>query len=85
MIGKFGENCGNNCSGNCEGGAIMCRHTDGLCLNGCQIGWNGTNCFSGKKTILYIYIIYIYGGNLYYIWGYISHFYSFLIKARHKI
>lgn len=45
--GKFGQNCRESC-GNCvQNGA--CHHVNGSCLNGCDAGYEGTNCTQGKS------------------------------------
>jgi hypothetical protein len=46
--GYYGDKCANQCNTHCKEGDTICRHTDGVCLNGCQAGWNGTKCDSSK-------------------------------------
>jgi hypothetical protein len=39
--GYFGDYCANQYNTHCKEGDIICRHTDGECLNGCKAEWNG--------------------------------------------
>lgn len=44
---KFGQNCSNTC-GHCLGNE-QCYPVNGSCLNGCILGYHGTNCTQGKR------------------------------------
>lgn len=39
---KYGENCSNSC-GNCRG-SEQCHHINGICINGCDIGYQVPKC-----------------------------------------
>ena len=45
--GYFGDMCTQKCSKNCNQAGI-CNKTTGFCLDGCQAGWMGDFCDSGK-------------------------------------
>ena len=45
--GEFGQNCTESC-GNCVQNEA-CHHVNGSCLNGCDAGYEGTNCTQGKS------------------------------------
>lgn len=41
--GKFGLNCNLPC-GHCLNNVVECHYIDGTCLNGCDSGYQGSNC-----------------------------------------
>ena len=42
--GSFGKNCIETCGSNC----ISCNAVNGVCDQGCSLGWKGTFCEHGK-------------------------------------
>lgn len=53
--GTFGQDCLESC-GRCVG-EKQCHHTNGTCLNGCNVGYQGLNCTEGN---LYLNLILIH-------------------------
>lgn len=49
-VGYYGLQCKSNCIGNCKD-STTCNHISGLCDNGCDYGWTGTNCNKGLIII----------------------------------
>lgn len=43
--GSYGVNCNGTC-GHCRN-SYECFHIDGLCMNGCEVGFSGSMCKSG--------------------------------------
>lgn len=43
--GSYGVNCNETC-GHCRN-SYECFHIDGLCMNGCEVGYSGSMCKSG--------------------------------------
>lgn len=52
--GKYGKNCSISC-GNCLE-SEQCNHINGICMNGCDSGYQGFLCIEGKVVILYRHI-----------------------------
>lgn len=48
--GYYGNGCGHLCNGYCMSNGI-CNHVDGVCLDGCQVGYIGKYCNICKKMI----------------------------------
>lgn len=48
--GYYGLHCKSKCVGHCKD-IVACNHTSGLCDNGCDDGWTGTNCNKGYQNI----------------------------------
>ena len=46
-VGSYGFNCNNSC-GNCLDNTT-CEKIKGKCLNGCEPGWRGDVCLTGKN------------------------------------
>lgn len=45
--GWYGINCSQQCVGHCRDGTT-CNYLTGLCDRGCEAGWRGTRCDTGK-------------------------------------
>lgn len=48
LPGQFGMGCRERCSGYCLNNE-PCEHVSGVCSNGCQNGFIGTNCNNCKE------------------------------------
>lgn len=60
---KYGENCSKSC-GNCRG-SEQCHHINGICINGCDIGYQLPKCIdSGYIVSRNIYCVIDYAVNL---------------------
>ncbi|GFO48342.1 multiple epidermal growth factor-like domains 6 [Plakobranchus ocellatus] len=53
---KYGSGCAETCSMNCSGSDKSCRHTDGLCVNGCEAGYKEPLCKDRMLMQLMFYI-----------------------------
>ena len=49
--GKYGYRCNDTC-GQCRDKG-MCFHTNGSCLSGCDTGYYGDLCKTGKKCLIF--------------------------------
>lgn len=49
-LGYFGMGCKEVCSSHCLNND-PCDHVSGMCPNGCQDGYNGSNCQNSKKYV----------------------------------
>lgn len=50
--GTYGTDCSMHC-GKCRD-VGQCNHVDGTCMNGCEIGYNGSKCTEGKHIVFCI-------------------------------
>ncbi|XP_046345015.2 uncharacterized protein LOC124125703 isoform X4 [Haliotis rufescens] len=45
VFGGYGRNCNGRCPDrHCKGDNSSCAHVTGKCVEGCEAGWNGTDC-----------------------------------------
>lgn len=59
---KYGPTCGQSCSSQCKPQLHSedrnCSQSNGACLLGCIIGWQGTQCDQSKSTALHLYSVF---------------------------
>lgn len=48
----YGENCSKEC-GTCRA-KEQCDHINGVCTNGCEIGYDGQKCIKGSLLEIHI-------------------------------
>ena len=53
--GSYGQDCLNNCSTTC-GVLGTCDKVTGFCFGGCQAGWKGDMCETGKQYCSFVCI-----------------------------
>lgn len=51
--GKFGQNCKHSC-GHCLNNE-QCNYINGTCPDGCDLGFQGSNCRQGNSDVVLLY------------------------------